>query len=286
MPCGYRISLSPRDGTRSPGHQGSQTHRLFGMRPSVVQTRCVLFLVREVSCVVRSNAMTHSRCHASSALITGAAGGIGGALLAAFRHAGYRTIGVDCVPADGVARLDVTDTAAVTAFVANLDALSVLVNAAGVLRLREEYEPSEFAHVVDVNLTGTMRVSLACRAALATAKGSIVNIASMHAIFGAPLSPAYAASKAGVVQLTKSLAVAWAEDGIRVNAIAPGWIETPMTVPARSDAARNRAILDRTPLARWGTPDDIVGPALFLASDAASFVTGAVLVVDGGYSAK
>ena len=97
----------------------------------------------------------------------------------------------------------------------------------------------------------------------------------MHAIFGAPLSPAYAASKAGVVQLTKSLAVAWAEEGIRVNAIAPGWIETPMTVPARSDAARNRAILDRTPLGRWGTPDDIVGPALFLASDAARFITGA-----------
>ncbi len=108
----------------------------------------------------------------------------------------------------------------------------------------------------------------------------------MHAIFGAPLSPAYAASKAGVVQLTKSLAVAWAEDGIRVNAIAPGWIETPMTEPARFDAARNRAILDRTPLGRWGTPDDIVGPALFLASDAARFITGAILVVDGGYSAK
>ena len=166
------------------------------------------------------------------------------------------------------------------------EALSVLINAAGVLRLRAEYDPSEFARVVDVNLTGTMRMSMACRAALAKARGAIVNIASMHAIFGAPLSPAYAASKAGIVQLTKSLAVAWAADGIRVNAIAPGWIETPMTVPARSDAARNRAILDRTPLARWGTPDDIVGPALFLASDAARFVTGAVLVVDGGYSAK
>ena len=106
----------------------------------------------------------------------------------------------------------------------------------------------------------------------------------MHAIFGAPLSPGYAASKAGVVQLTKSLAVAWAHEGVRVNAIAPGWIETPMTIPARSDAARNRAILDRTPLGRWGTPDDIVGPALFLASDGARFITGAVLVVDGGYS--
>ena len=230
--------------------------------------------------------MADPRALGSTALITGAAGGIGSALLMAFRQAGYRTIGVDRAPAEGVVSLDVTDTAAVTAFAANLDALAVLINAAGVLRLREEYDPSAFARVVDVNLTGTMRMSVACRAALAKAKGAIVNIASMHAIFGAPLSPAYAASKAGVVQLTKSLAVAWAEDGIRVNAIAPGWIETPMTVPARSDAARNRAILDRTPLGRWGTPDDIVGPALFLASDAASFITGAVLVVDGGYSAK
>jgi NAD(P)-dependent dehydrogenase (short-subunit alcohol dehydrogenase family) len=230
--------------------------------------------------------MPDSHTLASTALITGAASGIGRALLDAFRQAGYRAIGIDCAPAEGVEPLDVTDAAAVTAFAANLDAVGVLVNAAGVLRLRQEYDPAEFTRVVDVNLTGTMRMSVACRAALASAKGTIVNIASMHAIFGAPLSPAYAASKAGVVQLTKSLAVAWAEDGIRVNAIAPGWIETPMTAPARADAARNRAILERTPLGRWGTPDDIVGPALFLASDAARFITGAVLVVDGGYSAK
>jgi 2-dehydro-3-deoxy-D-gluconate 5-dehydrogenase len=230
--------------------------------------------------------MTQMASRPPTALITGAAGGIGGVLLAAFRQAGYQTIGVDCVPAEGVTTLDVTDATAVTAFAESLDTLAALVNAAGVLRLHEEYDPAEFARVVDVNLTGTMRMSLACRAALAKARGAIVNIASMHAIFGAPLSPAYAASKAGVVQLTKSLAVAWAEDGIRVNAIAPGWIETTMTVPARSDAARNRAILDRTPLGRWGTPDDLVGPALFLASDAARFITGAVLVVDGGYSAK
>jgi NAD(P)-dependent dehydrogenase (short-subunit alcohol dehydrogenase family) len=223
---------------------------------------------------------------APNAVITGAASGIGRALFTAFGRAGYRTIGIDRVPAEGVEVLDVTDTGAVTAFVTNLDALSVLVNAAGVLRLREEYDPAEFARVVDVNLTGTMRMSVGCHAALANAKGAIVNIASMHAIFGAPLSPAYAASKAGVVQLTKSLAVAWAEDGIRVNAIAPGWIETPMTAPARADAARNRAILERTPLGRWGTPDDIVGPTLFLAGDAARFITGAILAVDGGYSAK
>ena len=230
--------------------------------------------------------MTDSRDHAPTAVVTGAAGGIGGALLSAFRDAGYQVTGVDRVSADGVTSLDVTDTASVAAFAASFDTLDVLINAAGVLRLRQEYDPGEFAGVVDINLTGTMRMAVACRPALAKARGSIVNIASMHAIFGAPLSPAYAASKAGVVQLTKSLAVAWAEDGIRVNAIAPGWIETPMTIPARSDAARNRAILERTPLGRWGTPADLVGPALFLASDAARFITGALLPVDGGYSVK
>ena len=230
--------------------------------------------------------MTESPAVAPTAIVTGAAGGIGGALVDAFRQAGYRVIGVDRAGTPEVEKLDVTDAAAVDAFAARLDSLTVLVNAAGVLRLREEYDPSVFAAVVDINLTGTMRMSVACRPALARAKGAVVNIASMHAIFGAPLSPAYAASKAGVVQLTKSLAVAWAEDQIRVNAIAPGWIETAMTVPARADGARNRAILERTPLGRWGTPQDIAGPAVFLASDAARFITGAVLVVDGGYSAK
>ena len=230
--------------------------------------------------------MTDTRGRAPTALVTGAAGGIGGALLSAFRAAGYQATGVDRAAAAGIVALDVTDDDAVTAFAATLDALDVLVNAAGVLRLQREYDLSEFARVVEINLTGTMRMAVSCRAALARARGAIVNIASMHAIFGAPLSPAYAASKAGVVQLTKSLAVAWADDGIRVNAIAPGWIETAMTVPARSDAARNRAIMDRTPLGRWGTPDDLVGPALFLAGDGARFITGAVLPVDGGYSVK
>jgi len=221
-----------------------------------------------------------------TAVVTGAAGGIGSALVTAFRQAGYRTIGVDRAAAEGVTPLDVTDNAAVTAFAATFDTLAVLVNAAGVLKLLAEYEPAEFARVVDINLTGTMRMAVAFRPALAKARGAMINIASMHAIFGAPLSPAYAASKAGVVQLTKSFAVAWAVDGIRVNAIAPGWIETPMTVPARSDAARNRAILERTPLGRWGTPEEVAAPAVFLASDAARFITGAVLAVDGGYSAR
>ena len=103
--------------------------------------------------------------------------------------------------------------------------------------------------------------------------------------FGGGLVPGYAASKGGVVQLTKSLAIAYAKDDIRVNAIAPGWIDTPLTGDLRADSKRNQTIVDRTPLGRWGDPKELVGPALFLAGSEASFVTGTVLNVDGGYSA-
>ena len=216
-------------------------------------------------------------------------GGIGRALADGFAAAGYTVTGVDRgdAPADDGARLrplDITDTAAVAAFAAGLDRVDVLVNAAGVIRRVEEFEIAVFEEVVDINLTGTMRLCTACRPALAKAGGAIINIASMLSFFGGGLVPAYAASKGGVAQLTKSLAIAWAKDGIRVNALAPGWIATAMTEPLRRDEARNRAIVERTPMARWGTPEDLVGPALFLASDAARFVTGAILPVDGGYS--
>ena len=126
--------------------------------------------------------MTETRRRAPTALVTGAAGGIGGALFSAFRAAGYQTIGVDCVAAEGVTKLDVTDGAAVDACAANLEALDVLVNAAGVLRLQREYDPAEFMRVVEINPTGTMRMAVACRPALAKAHGAVVNIASMHAI--------------------------------------------------------------------------------------------------------
>jgi NAD(P)-dependent dehydrogenase (short-subunit alcohol dehydrogenase family) len=218
-------------------------------------------------------------------LITGAAGGIGRALTAGFAAAGYTVTGVDRSAADGIVALDITDTAAVKTFAAQFETLAVLVNAAGILRHRDEYDIAVFEDVLDVNLTGAMRMATACEPALARAKGSIINIASMHAYFGAPHAPAYAASKAGVAQLTKSLAVAWGKSGIRVNAIAPGWIVTPMTERARGDEARSAGILARTPMARWGNPEELVGPVLFLASDAARFVTGVVLPVDGGYSA-
>ena len=105
----------------------------------------------------------------------------------------------------------------------------------------------------------------------------------MLSFFGGGLVPAYTASKGGIAQLTKSLAIAYAPDGIRVNAIAPGWIATALTQGLQEDPAREAVILGRTPMGRWGRPEDITGPALFLASPAAAFITGAVLPVDGGY---
>ena len=225
-----------------------------------------------------------------TALVSGAAGGIGRALAEGFLAAGYEVTGIDRAPeawtAPGFAyvALDVTDSAAVAAFGAGFEQLDVLVNAAGIIRRVAEFEVETFEEVVDVNLTGTMRLCTACRRALAKRGGAILNIASMLSFFGGGLVPAYSASKGGIVTLTKSLAIAWARDDIRVNAIAPGWIATPLTAALREDGARSRAILERTPMARWGTPEDLGGPALFLAGDAARFVTGAVLPVDGGYA--
>jgi NAD(P)-dependent dehydrogenase (short-subunit alcohol dehydrogenase family) len=123
------------------------------------------------------------------------------------------------------------------------------------------------------------------RAKLAAGHGVIINTASMLSYFGGPSIPAYTASKGGVAQLTKALAVAWAPQGIRVNAIAPGWIATELTRGLVEDAERSAAILARTPMQRWGDPGDVGGVAVFLCSEAARFITGAILPVDGGYAA-
>jgi NAD(P)-dependent dehydrogenase (short-subunit alcohol dehydrogenase family) len=225
------------------------------------------------------------------AVVSGAAGGIGRALAEGFLAAGYAVTGLDrAAPAWGAPGfvpvvLDLRDSAAVAAFGSTVGRLDVLVNAAGIIRRGEEFELPVFEEVVDINLTGTMRLSTACRPALAREGGAVVNIASMLSFFGGRLVPGYSAAKGGIVTLTKSLAIAWAGDNIRVNAIAPGWIATAMTEPLRGDESRNRAILERTPMGRWGRPEDLVGPALFLAGEAAGFVTGAVLPVDGGYAA-
>jgi NAD(P)-dependent dehydrogenase (short-subunit alcohol dehydrogenase family) len=183
--------------------------------------------------------------------------------------------------------LDVTDEAGIAATVSALDRLDILVNCAGIIRRAEEFELDTFARVLDVNLTGTMRLCTACKPLLAAQAGAeggtIVNIASMLSFFGGGLVPAYSASKGGIAQLTKSLAIAWAADGIRVNAVAPGWIATPLTRALQENPERSQAILSRTPMGRWGRPVDVAGAALFLCSPAASFMTGVILPVDGGY---
>jgi NAD(P)-dependent dehydrogenase (short-subunit alcohol dehydrogenase family) len=181
-------------------------------------------------------------------------------------------------------QLDVTDGAAVRDFAARRDRLDVLVNCAAITARGEEMAPDFFQHVVDVNLHGTFRMAEAFYPQLKAAQGVVVNIASMYAMFGSPRNPAYGASKAAVVQLTKSLAIAWAADGIRVNAVAPGFIVTQQSARSRTDPAHVAAVNLRTPMGRWGEPEDIAGPVLFLASQAAGFMTGTCLAIDGGYS--
>jgi NAD(P)-dependent dehydrogenase (short-subunit alcohol dehydrogenase family) len=213
-------------------------------------------------------------------VVTGGTSGIGAAIAGAFAQAGASVVALGLENG-----FDVTDEASIAHRIGGLERVDVLVNAAGIIRRVEEHNPAVFAQVLDVNLTGAMRVCAAAHGLLAQSKGSVVNVASMLSFFGSAPAPAYSASKGGLMQLTKSLALAWAGEGIRVNAVAPGWIETPLTVPLREDATKSDRILSRTPMARWGQADEVAGPVLFLASEFASFITGSILVVDGGYLA-
>jgi NAD(P)-dependent dehydrogenase (short-subunit alcohol dehydrogenase family) len=230
------------------------------------------------------------------ALITGGARGIGWGVAEAMLAAGYAVTvtgltmeEVEAAPHHDrvtAVQLDVTDDGDVAACFGKLTRLDALVNSAGmVLREGREFTIAGFQKVIDVNLTGTMRCCMAAKPLLEKQQGAIINIASVWSFFGGGLVPAYTASKGGVAQLTKALAVAWAP-AIRVNAIAPGWIETELTKAAHADAARSEAIVSRTPFGRWGKPDDIGGAAVFLCSEAASFITGTILPVDGGYMVK
>jgi len=228
--------------------------------------------------------------------ITGASSGIGEAIAQAFQSDGAQVIATGATEqevkkASSVANnkgidfrvLDVRDDAAVQSMVKGIGELDVVVNCAGVIQRSLELEAEAFARTIDINLNGTMRVCAAAREGLKARRGCIVNTASMLSFFGGGLVPGYSASKGGVAQLTKSLAIAYADDGIRVNAVAPGWIATPLTQALQDDPQRAAPILARTPMKRWGTPADIAGPVMFLASPQAQFVTGVILPVDGGY---
>jgi NAD(P)-dependent dehydrogenase (short-subunit alcohol dehydrogenase family) len=233
-----------------------------------------------------------------TAVVTGGVGGIGSAVAAGLKRAGAEVIatGYDQAEVDSrrgdpelegirLAPLNVGVAAEVEVFAAQIESVDFLVNCAGTTRRGvEAFEEDAFTQVVDVNLAGTMRACRAFRSKLAQRQGAIVNIASMMSFFGSGTAPGYAASKGGVALLTKSLAIAWAEAAIRVNAVAPGWIVTPLTERQIDPELRER-VIGRTPMRSWGEPRHIADAVVFLCSPKASFITGVVLPVDGGYSA-
>jgi len=232
-------------------------------------------------------------------LVTGGTGGIGGAVAAAFAKAGASVIATGWGAAELDARrsdpafagidireLDVGDDAAVEALADATQSLDVLVNCAGIAARDRPFEVATFQRNYDINMLGTLRM---CNAFLphleASGSGAIVNTASMMSFLGSGTSPAYAAAKGAVAQATKSMAIAWAPKGIRVNAVAPGWIRTPMSANAVHEPEFFARVVARTPMAGWGEPENLAGPVLFLASPAAAWVTGVILPVDGGYLA-
>jgi 3-oxoacyl-[acyl-carrier protein] reductase len=235
-------------------------------------------------------------------LVTGGSNGIGLAVATAFRESGAHVTITGTRPSPDEYDHDLggfdyhqcrlPDPDAVAAVAAGLSSLDVLVNNAGqnLPGGRSEYDPEVFEEVVAVNLFAAFRMASACRGLLERSAvdggGSVVNVGSMSSYFGIEFVPGYGAAKAGVVQMTKTLAVAWARRGIRVNAVAPGIIETNMTAPMLSLEELTRPILERTPMRRLGTPGDVAPVVLFLASPAARYVTGQTIPVDGGFSVQ
>jgi 3-oxoacyl-[acyl-carrier protein] reductase len=234
------------------------------------------------------------------ALVTGGTSGIGYAIARAFHDAGARVsvtgtrAGADAYEVDlapfTYRQCRMSVPAEIATLAASLDSLDVLVNNAGqnLPGGRSEYEPDVFEEVVAVNLVGPFHLANRCRPLLARSSadggGSVINLGSMASYFGMEIVPGYGAAKAGIVQMTKTLAIAWARHGVRVNAIAPGVVETGMTAPMMAIDALTGPLLARTPLGRFATPDDIAPVALFLASSAARYITGQTLPVDGGFS--
>jgi 2-deoxy-D-gluconate 3-dehydrogenase len=241
------------------------------------------------------------------AVVTGGNGGIGygiaeglaqagAAIVVAGRRADKNDEAVRALEGNGARALavaaDVKDEQAVRALMdraaTHFGRLDILVNNAGkaIRKQPEAYSLAEWHDVVDVNLTSAFVCAQAAYPHMVrSGGGKIISIGSMLSIFAASFAVAYGASKGGIVQMTKGLAVAWAKDNIQANAILPGWIDTDLTRAAREQVTGlNERVLARTPAARWGTPEDLAGLAVFLASPASDFITGTAIPVDGGYS--
>ena len=230
-------------------------------------------------------------------LVTGGSNGIGLAIARAFANAGAE-VSITGTRSDAgdyeedlsifsYRQVLVEDSEAVDALIAATDRVDVLANNAGTaIRAPEAYTPEGFEKNIAINLNSVYRLCQGLHGKLKSRPGSIINIASMTSYFASPRVPGYGASKSAILQMTKSLGALYAVDGIRVNAIAPGWIETNLTVPVRGAEELSRPIVERTPMDRWEKPEELAGTALYLASnDLASFVAGMTIPVDGGFSA-
>ena len=241
------------------------------------------------------------------ALVTGASTGLGAAIAVALAEAGAdlaahgnsRPPDATCESIERTGRRawpvlgNLADKAVpaqlITQTLAHFGQLDILINNAGTIRRAPavDYSEEDWATVIEVNLSSVFRLSqLAGRHMLERGSGKIVNIASLLSFQGGVTVPAYAASKGGVAQLTKALANEWAKHGINVNAIAPGYMRTDNTAALQADETRNRQILERIPAERWGEPQDLAGPAVFLSSAASDYLHGHVLVVDGGWMGR
>lgn len=225
-----------------------------------------------------------------TAIITGGGTGIGRATGERLLTDGYQVIAAGMDKDEDLSaqirfvQVDVTVQDDLRELMALPERIDTLVNCAGVIRQSREWEIEDFRFVVETNLTASFNAAMVALDKLGKARGSIVNIASMWSFFGSPGCPAYSASKGAITSLTRSMAVAWGGRGIRVNAVAPGWIDTRMAQTAKNDPERSARINARISLGRWGNTAEVANAIRFLVSDEASYVHGVTLPVDGGYS--